>query len=103
MSASYVANIPKIIGINKCGCELKIKNSQQLHIYKKNVYVMLDYNYEGYGFQEPKSFVSIPVQKDLKYPPVKRVPQDLTEIGSFISEKGQPIGDLVMPEIGCSE
>lgn len=61
---------------------------------------MLDKLYDSYGYKPNDNFVTIADQKKLKYPPVKRVPQELTEIESFISNAGQPMVDLVTPIIG---
>ena len=61
---------------------------------------MLDNLYDGYGYKSNYGFITMADQKKFKYPPVKRVPQDLTEIESFVSEAGEPIGDLVFPIIG---
>ena len=57
----------------------------------------LDEKYDSYGYKEPERFVSLYEQNGTKYPPVKRVEQHYTEIGSFISNAGQPTGDLVWP------
>ena len=61
---------------------------------------MLDKLYDSYGYKPNDKFVTTADQKKLKYPPVKRVPQELTEIESFISNAGQPMVDLVVPIIG---
>jgi hypothetical protein len=60
---------------------------------------MLDTYYDSYGYKANEAFVTFAEQKDLKYPPVKRVPQEYTAIGSFISNAGQPEVDLVEPNI----
>lgn len=60
----------------------------------------LDQKYDSYGYDEPQAFVSLTEIAKLKYPPVKRVPQEYTELESFFSEEGQPLGDLVYPIIG---
>lgn len=74
--------------------------SHWLNIYiYKNKTNMLDKLYDSYGYKANDKFVTITDQKNLKYPPVKRVPQELTEIESFISNAGQPMVDLVTPII----
>lgn len=61
---------------------------------------MLDQLYDSYGYKPNDKFVTTADQKKLKYPPVKRVSQNYTEIGSFISNAGQPTVALVWPIIG---
>lgn len=61
---------------------------------------MLDKLYDSYGYKANEKFITIADQKKLKYPPVKRVPQDFTEIESFVSNAGQERVDLVVPIIG---
>ena len=61
---------------------------------------MLDTMYDSYGYKPNKEFFSLADQKKLKYPPVKRVPQVLTEVESFISNAGPQTVDLVAPIIG---
>lgn len=60
----------------------------------------LDEKYDSYGYRSDYGFVTMADQKKFKYPPVKRVPQEYTQIESFISETGQPTVDLVSPIIG---
>ena len=61
---------------------------------------MLDTLYDSYGYKPNDKFFSLADLKKLKYPPVNRVAQDYTEIGSFISEAGPERVDLVAPIIG---
>lgn len=73
-----------------------------IFIIKIYIYIsMLDKKFDSYGYDEPVAFVPLAEQKKLKYEPVKRVPQEYTEIESFISNAGQPATDLVQPIIGC--
>jgi len=60
---------------------------------------LLENNYDGYGYKSNEEFVTFANQKGLEYPPVKNFEEPTTEIESFISNAGQPTGDLVMPEL----
>ena len=61
---------------------------------------MLDTLYDSYGYKSNDKFFSTADLRKLKYPPVKRVPQDYTEIESFIDNEGPGRVDLVAPIIG---
>lgn len=61
---------------------------------------MLDRKFDSYGYAESEAFIPLAEQKKLKFEPVKRVPQEFTEVESFISNAGQPATDLVQPIIG---
>jgi hypothetical protein len=61
---------------------------------------MLDEKYDSYGYKANDAFVTLVDQKGFKFNPVKRVPQEFTQIESFISNAGQPTGDLVEPIVG---
>jgi hypothetical protein len=78
---------------------LKIVNGL-IFILKKLYFMGLEELYDGYGYKSNDKFVSMADLRKLKYPPVKRVPQKYTEIGSFISNAGEPVVDLVWPIIG---
>ena len=67
----------------------------------KSLYFMalLENNYRGYGYEPNEAFVTIAKQKGLKYSPVKNFEEQPTQIESFVSNAGQPTGDLVQPEV----
>ena len=55
---------------------------------------MLDKYYDSYGYVMPEHFVTMAIQKDVKFNPSKTIEEKKTEIESFFSESGQGIGDL---------
>jgi hypothetical protein len=63
---------------------------------------MLDNLYDSYGYKQNESFVSKVDMKGLEFNPVKRVPEEFTEVESFLRNDYQENVDLVQPTI-CNQ
>ena len=60
---------------------------------------MMSRKYDSYGYDTTEAFVTLEAQKKLKYPSVKYVAPELTELKSFFTEAGHGTVDLVEPDI----